>query len=85
MDWHPFKTQTDPKLTGLRKDIIAIFQNEGLKITIDTNLTTTDFFRCYFGPKYRKVLPVQKTLMIDRFMLMPIPITHQLFCNSYPK
>ena len=32
-----------PKLDRLRKDIIAIFHNEGLKITIDTNLTTTDF------------------------------------------
>ena len=32
-----------PKLDRLRKDIIAIFHNEGLKITNDTNLTTTDF------------------------------------------
>ena len=32
-----------PKLDRLRKDIIAIFHNEGLKITTDTNLTTTDF------------------------------------------
>ena len=27
----------------MRKDIIAIFHNEGLKITSDTNFTTTDF------------------------------------------
>ena len=32
-----------PKLDHLRKDLIAIFHNKGLKITIDTNLTTTDF------------------------------------------
>ena len=32
-----------PKLDRLCKDINAIFHNEGLKITIDTNLTTTDF------------------------------------------
>ena len=31
------------KLDRLRKDIIAIFHNEGLKITINTTLTTTDF------------------------------------------
>ena len=32
-----------PKFDRLRNNIIAIFYNEGLKITIDTNLTTTDF------------------------------------------
>ena len=31
------------KLDRWRKDAIPIFHNEGLKITIDTNLTTTDF------------------------------------------
>ena len=31
------------KLNRWRKDAIPIFHNEGLKITIDTNLTTTDF------------------------------------------
>ena len=30
------------KLDRLRKDLIAIFYNEGLKITIDINLTNTD-------------------------------------------
>ena len=32
-----------PKLDCLRKDVTAIFHNEGLKITINTNLSTTDF------------------------------------------
>ena len=32
-----------PKFDHLRKNIIAFFQNEGLKITIDTNLIITDF------------------------------------------
>ena len=32
-----------PKLDLLRKDIVAILHNERLKITIATNLTTTDF------------------------------------------
>ena len=31
------------KLDRVRKDVIAIFHNEGLKITIDKNLATTDF------------------------------------------
>ena len=30
-------------LDGLRKRIIRIFKNEGLKITIEANLTTTNF------------------------------------------
>ena len=32
-----------PKLDRVRKDVIAISHNEGLKITIDRNLITTDF------------------------------------------
>ena len=32
-----------PKLDRLRKDIISLFKSEGLSITIDTNLTETDF------------------------------------------
>ena len=32
-----------PKLDCLRKNVIAIFYNEERKMTIDTNLTTTDF------------------------------------------
>ena len=31
------------KLDCLRKNIIAIFHNEGLNITVNTNLTTTHF------------------------------------------
>ena len=31
-----------PKLDRLRKDVIAIFHNERLKMFIDTNLTSTD-------------------------------------------
>ena len=32
-----------PKLDPLRKDVLTIFDNEELKINIDTNLTTTNF------------------------------------------
>ena len=37
------KNANGPKLHRLKKDVIAIFHNEGLKVLIDTNLTTTDF------------------------------------------
>ena len=37
------KNANGPKLHRLKKDAIAIFHNEGLKVLIDTNLTTTDF------------------------------------------
>ena len=32
-----------PELHRLRKDVIVVFHNGGLKITTGTNLTTTDF------------------------------------------
>ena len=32
-----------PKVDRLRKDIISLFKDEGLSITIDTNLIETDF------------------------------------------
>ena len=32
-----------PQLDRLRKDIISLFKSEGLSITIETNLTETDF------------------------------------------
>ena len=38
-----FDNLNRPKRDCWRKDVIAISHNEGLKITIDTNLTTTDF------------------------------------------
>ena len=43
-DWlSVIENANGPKLDRLRKNVIAIFHNEELKITIDTNLTTTDF------------------------------------------
>ena len=49
-----------PKLDRLRKNIIAIFQNEGLKITIDTNLTTTDFLDATLDLSTGKYYPYRK-------------------------
>ena len=38
-----FQNASGSKLDRLRKDVIAIFHNEEQKITVDINLTTTDF------------------------------------------
>ena len=54
------KNANGPKLDRLRKDIIAIFQNEGLKITIDTNLTTTDFLDVTLDLNTGKYYPYRK-------------------------
>ena len=38
-----FKSASGTKLDGLRKHATSIFQNKGLKVTMDTNLTSMDF------------------------------------------
>ena len=49
------------KLNRWRKDAIPIFHNEGLKITIDTNLTTTDFLDVTLRSIHWKIVSTQKT------------------------
>ena len=60
-----------PKLDRLRKDVTAIFYNDGLKITIDKNLTTTDFLDLYlrsiFFGKYENTSDIENTT-IGHFM-----------------
>ena len=38
-----------PKVDRLRKDIISLFNDEGVSITIDTNLIETDFLDFSFN------------------------------------
>ena len=38
-----------PKVDGLKKDIISLFKDEGLSITIDTNLIETEFLDVSFN------------------------------------
>ena len=45
-----------PKVDRIRKNIISLFKDEGLSITIDTNLIETNFCRCLLQFKYRKIL-----------------------------
>ena len=49
-----------PMLDRIRKDIIALFKEEGLSITIKTNLFET-FFRCYLQPCGEDVLSFLKS------------------------
>ena len=49
-----------PELDRLRKDVIAIFHNEGLKITINKNLTTTEFLDVTLDLFTGKYFPYRK-------------------------
>ena len=49
------------KLNRLRKNVIPVFHNEGLKITIDTNLTTTDFLDVTLELFTGKYFPYRKS------------------------
>ena len=44
----------------IRKDIITLFKSEGLSITIDTNLTETDFLDVSFNLEMDKFFPYRK-------------------------
>ena len=49
------------KLDRLKTEVIAIFHNEGLKITIDTNLTTADFLNVTLDLFSGKCYPYRKS------------------------
>ena len=49
-----------PKLDRIRKDIIALFKEEGLSITIETNLIETDFLDVTFNLATKKYSPFWK-------------------------
>ena len=49
-----------PKVNRLRKDIISLFKDEGLSITIDTNLIETDFLDVSFNLDTGKYFPFKK-------------------------
>lgn len=44
----------------LKKDIIALFKSEGLSITIETNVTKTDFLDVSQNLKTEELLPYRK-------------------------
>ena len=49
-----------PQMDKLRKNIISIFKNEGLSITIETNLSQTDFLDVSFDITTKKFSPYRK-------------------------
>ena len=67
-----------PKLDRIRKDIIALFKEEGLSITIEKNLIETDFL----DVMTRKYFPFRKAnntpLYINAFSNHPPTIIKQL-------
>ena len=71
-----------PKLDRIRKDIIALFKEEGLSITIETNLIDTDFLDVTFNLATKKYFPFRKAnntpLYINAFSNHPPTITKQL-------
>ena len=71
-----------PKLDKLRKEIIKIFKTEGLNITIETNLTTTDFLDVSFdlstGKYYPFRKPIDKPLYINASSNHPPSIIMQI-------
>ena len=71
-----------PKHNCLRKDVVAIFQNEGLKITIDTN-STTDFLddvtlNLFIGKYYPYQKPKDCPLYVNANPNHPLTILKQL-------
>ena len=53
-------SSSGPVLDKMRKDIIALFKNEGLSITIETNLFETDFLDVTFNLATGKFFPFRK-------------------------
>ena len=54
------RSQSARRLDRLRKDIIAVFKSEGLSITIETNLSSTDFLDITLDLTTGKYSPFRK-------------------------
>ena len=52
------KSTSSPILDKVRKNIITLFKEEGLRITIDTNLIETDFLDVTFNLATGKFFPL---------------------------
>ena len=71
-----------PKLDRIREHIIALFKDEGLSITIETNLIETDFLDFTFKLATKKYFPFRKAnntqVYINSFSNYPPTIIKQL-------
>ena len=70
-----------PKLDRIRKDIIALFKEEGLSITIETNLIETNFLDVTFNLATKKYFPFRKANNIH-YTSTPFLATHLQSSNS---
>ena len=77
-----FENTSEPKFDRLRKDVIAVFHNEVLNITIDTNLTTSDFIEItldlFTGKQYPYRKPSDNSLYVNAISNHPPIISKQL-------
>ena len=62
------KAQSGPILDKMRKNIITLFKEVGLTITIDTNLTETDFLDVTFNLAMGKFFPFRKRNSIPLYI-----------------
>ena len=58
------------KLDRIRTDIIALFKEEGLSITIETNLIETDFLDVTFNLATMKHFPFRKAREFQIFLVI---------------
>ena len=73
----------DPKLEKFRKDIISLFNDEGLSITIDTNLIETDFLEVSFHLQETGNTVLSRNRITHLYRYIQNPTTHcQLSSNS---
>ena len=71
------------KVEWLRKDIISLFKDEGLSITINTNFIETDFVDVSFNLNTRKYFPFKK----HPYIYTQNPTTHRQSssnCHQWP-
>ena len=65
-----------PKVDRLRKDIISLFKDEGLSITIDTNLIETDFLDVSFNLNKENTFLLRNRI-IHLYIYPQNPTTHR--------
>ena len=66
------KSTSGPVLDKMRKNIITLFKNEGLGITIDTNLIETDFLDVAFNLTSGKFFPYRKPNNMPLYKAKPL-------------
>ena len=68
-----------PKIDRLREDIISLFKDEGLSITIDMDLIKTNFLDVFFNLNTGRYFPFKKPNNTPLYTHTQNPTTH---CQS---